>query len=143
MKSLAPLTALSVCLLAASSACGQSVLVPALQPVPCPVQTQQRQVSGDRVLAFQVALGDLAKQYRLRPLLAAKLRKASRDKAFCEMLASKYSAQLDEVALQTAGGDQFFAFLKFIMDNQDSILRLVITLIDLFSAAETESFAGC
>jgi hypothetical protein len=141
MKPLAPLIVLCVCLFAARSASGQSVLVPAPQPVPCPVQAPQ--ASGDRVLAFQVALSDLAKQHRLRPLLAAKLRKASRDKAFCEMLASKYSAQLDEVALQTAGGDQFFAFLKFIMDNQDSILRLVITLIDLFSAAETESFAGC
>ncbi|MFO0455931.1 MAG: hypothetical protein ACK5Z0_07960, partial [Planctomycetota bacterium] len=65
MKSLAPLIVLCVCLFAAHSACGQSVLVPTPQPVPCPVQAVQTQASGDRVLAFQVALGDLAKQHRL------------------------------------------------------------------------------
>lgn len=136
-----PLAAAALCLLMFSSASSfaQSVLTGPMQEVPCPACLPRETVGGDRVLAFQVALSDLAKQYRLRPLLAAKLRKAARDKAFCEMLARKYAAQLDRVAFETAGGDQFLAFLKFIMDNQDSILRFVFTLIDLFSVGPLRS----
>jgi hypothetical protein len=90
-------------------------------------------VHRERVLAFQVALNQLAEQNRLRPFQAAKLRRAAKDAALCEYLAIRYAEQLDEAAAEVAAGDQFYAFIKFIIANQESILKFITTLIDLFS----------
>lgn len=90
-------------------------------------------IERQRILAFQVALNQLADQSRLRPLQAAKLRRAAKDAALCEYLAIRYGSELDEVASEVAAGDQFYAFIKFIIANQESILKFVTTLIDLFS----------
>ena len=92
----------------------------------------QFEVQRERVLAFQVALNQLAEQNRFRPLQAAKLRRAAKDPAFCEYLAIRYGGDLDEVASEVAAGDQFYSFIKFIIANQDSIFKFITTLIDLF-----------
>ena len=92
----------------------------------------QLDVQRERVLAFQVALNQLAEQNRFRPLQAAKLRRAAKDPALCEYLAIRYGGDLDEVASEVAAGDQFYAFIKFIIANQESIFKFITTLIDLF-----------
>lgn len=92
----------------------------------------QLDVQRERVLAFQVALNQLAEQNRFRPLQAAKLRRAAKDPALCEYLAIRYGSELDEVASEVAAGDQFYAFIKFIIANQESIFKFITTLIDLF-----------
>lgn len=96
-------------------------------------QPREPSIERQRVLAFQVALNQLADQSRLRPLQAAKLRRAAKDAALCEYLAIRYGSELDEVASEVAAGDQFFAFIKFIIANQESILKFVTMLIDLLS----------
>ncbi len=90
-------------------------------------------VQRERVLAFQVALNQLAEQNRFRPLQAAKLRRAAKDAALCEYLAIRYAGELDEVAAEVAASDQFYAFIKFIIANQESIFKFINTLIGLFS----------
>jgi len=132
MKNLLPML-LAICFLP-SVAFGQqtsepvSLLTEAPAAVPAELDVQR-----ERTLAFQVALNQLAEQNRLRPFQAAKLRRAAKDAALCEYLAIRYAEQLDEAAAEVAAGDQFYAFIKFIIANQESIFKFITTLIDLFS----------
>jgi hypothetical protein len=128
MKNLLPLL-FAFCLLP-SVAFAQQTSEPVSLVTEAPAELD---VQRERVLAFQVALNQLAEQNRLRPFQAAKLRRAAKDAALCEYLAIRYAEQLDEVAAEVAAGDQFYAFIKFIITNQESILKFITTLIDLFS----------
>jgi hypothetical protein len=135
MKNLIPI-ALALCLVcllpAASFAQEKAEPVSVLTEAPAPAEAEL-DVQRERVLAFQVALNQLAEQNRFRPLQASKLRRAAKDAALCEYLAIRYSAELDEVASEVAAGDQFYSFIKFIIANQESIFKFINTLIDLFS----------
>jgi hypothetical protein len=131
MKNILPLL-LVLCLIpsvsfAQEKAEADQTLAEAIEPA-----GSQLDVQRERVLAFQVALNQLAEQNRFRPLQAAKLRRAAKDPALCEYLAIRYAGDLDEVASEVAAGDQFYAFIKFIIANQDSIFKFITTLIDLF-----------
>jgi hypothetical protein len=132
MKNLLPLL-LAFCLIPAV-ACAQESTSPVSVIAGAPEsQPSEPSIERQRVLAFQVALNQLADQSRLRPLQAAKLRRAAKDAALCEYLAIRYGSELNEVASEVAAGDQFYAFIKFIIANQESVLKFVTTLIDLFS----------
>ncbi len=124
--------ALVVCLAPAPALFAQEeTFVSVAEPLPAaPVAVG---VDHERMLAFRVAFNQLAEANRFRPLQALKLRRAANDEALCEYLAMRYAGDLDSLAAETAAGDQFFAFIKFIIANQDSILKFVNTLIDLFS----------
>jgi hypothetical protein len=132
MKNLIPLAfLLCVFLCLPATSFGQepvSVLAAATEPASGDLEIQR-----ERVLAFQVALNQLAEQNRFRPLQAAKFRRAAKDAALCEYLAIRYGTELDEVAAEVAAGDQFYSFIKFIIANQESIFKFINTLIDLFS----------
>lgn len=133
MKNILPIAlvlCLAVCLLPATAFSQEPVSVLAAAPEPA---AADQEIQRERVLAFQVALNQLAEQNRFRPLQAAKLRRAAKDTALCEYLAIRYGEQLDEVAAEVAAGDQFYSFIKFIIANQESIFKFITTLIDLFS----------
>lgn len=94
--------------------------------------------SRERVLAFKVALNQLAEGKKFRLLQALKLRRAANDDAICEYLALKYQEQLDEVAAQAVAGDQFMKWIEWVIQNQESIIKFVTTLIDLFGGKTSD-----
>lgn len=110
-----------------------------LEAVPA-VAVADGEVSRERVLAFKVALNQLAEGKRFRPLQALKLRRAANDDAVCEYLALKYQEELDEVAAEAVAGDQFMKWIEWVIKNQDSIIKFVTTLIDLFSSQTGGNF---
>jgi hypothetical protein len=132
MKNLLPLL-LAFCLIPAVACAQENISAVSVIAEAPESQPSSPSIERQRILAFQVALNQLADQSRLRPLQAAKLRRAAKDAALCEYLAIRYGSELDEVASEVAAGDQFFAFIKFIIANQESILKFVTMLIDLFS----------
>ena len=99
------------------------------------------EVDRERVLAFKVALNQLAESKKFRLFQALKLRRAANDDAVCEYLALKYQEQLDEVATQAATGEGFMKWIEWVIKNQDSIIKFVTTLIDLFGS-KTDGITG-
>jgi len=132
------LTCLLLCFAAQCSVVAQvdenrePVSVSVLEVAPA-VDSDGGEVDRERVLAVKVALRQLAETKRFRLIEAMKLRRAANDDAVCEYLALKYQQEFDEIEAQAAAGDQFLKWIEWAIKNQDSIIKFVTTLIDLFS----------
>lgn len=120
-----------------SASAQEPVAVSVLEVAPT-VDGGSGEVDRERVLAFKVALNQLAESKKFRLFQALKLRRAANDDAVCEYLALKYQEQLDEVAAQAVAGEGFMKWIEWVIQNQDSIIKFVTTLIDLFGANKTD-----
>lgn len=123
-----------------SASAQEPVAVSVLEVVPA-VDGGSGEVDRERVLAFKVALNQLAESKKFRLFQALKLRRAANDDAVCEYLALKYQEELDEVAAQAVAGEGFMKWIEWVIQNQDSIIKFVVTLIDLFGS-KTDGIAG-
>ncbi|HMP78420.1 MAG TPA: hypothetical protein PKD54_03100 [Pirellulaceae bacterium] len=94
----------------------------------------------ERVLAFRIALNQLAEKEEGRLLRPDRrkiraLRAAARDDGICEYLAWMHAGAFDAIAAQDDGTPDgpFLKWIKYIIENQEEIIKFILLLIDLFS----------